>query len=73
MEQLLAAGEIWKFMLKQDFAPGAWTLDDKNGNLTIVLKNDSVLEFSTTLDIKTLVLTPTMKEMKGSLRLVKSK
>lgn len=73
LEQLQAAGEVWKFMLKQDFAPGTWTLDDKNGNLTIVLKNGSVLEFSTTLDIKTLVLTPTMKGMNGSLRLVKSK
>lgn len=71
VEELLEAGEIWKYMLKQDFAPGTWSLD-KNGELTIILNNSSILLFSAEMDFKTLVLKPKMKDMKGELRLVKS-
>lgn len=70
IDELLANGEIWKFMLKQDFKYGTWTLDEE-GELRIVLSNESVLLFSTKIEFNALILQPKMKDMKGTLKLVK--
>jgi|GEM_PF-2511076 len=72
VEQYLAEGEIWKFMLKQDYKPGSWSLEE-DGTLKVILSNASILSFWAYLEYNTLVLRPHMKDLKGELRLVKSR
>ena len=71
VEEYMAAGEIWKYILKQGLGRGTWSFNE-DGEIIIRLKNGSTLLFTAEMDLNTLVLKPKMKGMEGVLRLVKA-
>ena len=71
IEEYLANGKIWIFMLKQEFKSGSWIINEQD-ELKVILKNGSILTFSIILDNNILILKPKMKDMKGELRFSKS-
>ena len=68
IEQYQYNKSLWIFMLKQDYKPSIWKLNNDK-TLTITLSNGSILTFLAVLDNSTLILKPKMKNMERELRL----